>query len=213
MSREYPMVIEAFQYHYSKRWGPMPLMVQMDLSSGTRIGYVGVTPAHPLYEVRADHRSKVLLLDKSEHHDLGVMALLMRRLQQADGSPYTTPSAYFAVHGGVITGKRLQTTIPTLAGYWWFIFDANHFGDAPDQKYLPLYLRQHPHLIPSGEVRTVDFMLAEAKNLARQLSEIEPISVIDHFRDMWVAWLSDVRIRLFYRRVRIQAWFRGWIKQ
>ncbi len=116
---------------------------------GFRCGYVGVPVVHPLYGV-----------------NYGAAG-------ECNGAP-STPEAMFEVHGGLTYSNGSGDYPAKAEGLWWFGFDCGHAEDAPDPAiskgpYKNNICRIFMERLECGEIRTLDYVIAECESLAKQL--------------------------------------------
>jgi hypothetical protein len=133
-------------------------VVIMNHYTGTRCGYVGIKPDHPLFGQKYFEKSDFLFkfkeaLEKSSIDKKGIIPLLCY-----DGESIS-PDIFFNVHGGL--------TYSGGAGYpiekeniWWFGFDCNHFNDGSKTN-------------PFRPVRSLDYCIKECESLSQQLEDIK----------------------------------------
>lgn len=122
--------------------------------SGYRVGYVAVESDHPLFGVHYSHE----------------VDLLFR--------PPTRPDCLLTVHGGLTYSGDSDTDYPIKSEtpLWWFGFDCGHCDDAPSPEWLELMKGVMPGMAEmysslGGVHRTLEFVIEECEELARQLVE------------------------------------------
>jgi len=129
----------------------LPIVVVVN-PMGFRCGYVGVPKGHPLYGA-----------------DLG------------DPIPFlkASPGSYFEVHGGITYAGGGDYPIDNPSEFFWLGFDCCHCYDGIDltltsEEYLQAY-QKYPRN-STGEVRSLDYVLSECNNLAKQLRSVEEMA-------------------------------------
>ena len=94
-----------------------------------------------------------------------------------------SPEILFNVHGGITFSDGLSCYPITRDRYlWWFGFDCAHYGDAKDLKafneYFPEKYKKYKELellYDYGEVRTLDYVEQECRNLVEQIKYVEQV--------------------------------------
>ena len=151
---------------------------------GHRCGYVGVTKEHPLY---GKDYSDYLDIKKSDVEGEVKGRYFTILMAAWDEDERARLDFYFDCHGGLTFADGGKGSIyPVKSDLWWFGFDCAHYGDGKD---LDLALEKFPdnrsrisariaveasygftHL-GEGPVRTTEYVEAECRRLAEQLSE------------------------------------------
>jgi len=152
-------------------------------SLGHRCGYVGVPQSHPLYGVNYSDHCPALgqwlakIMSSNEKTDTEISPLLKLRCLYTEDDE-VRPDVVFDVHGGLTYSDGLGS-YPTPSEdddpQWWFGFDCNHCGDAPDVSLIhDLRIRQRiaEYADNRGVIRSLAFCENECNNLAKQLAEI-----------------------------------------
>lgn len=179
-------------YHVEKVWikGSNVCVVLLNLHAGDRYGYVGITPNHPLYNVRYNDEIDIdrdyLIKKNPKIDDIGIMNAFF-----AANSDHVEPSFVLEVHGGLsyskghfnypidvsypdkLTTRSCATIIYPL---WWFGFDCGHYGDSPDYEAVRLITGKDPSymfMLYSGTVRTLDYCIDQTNQLSDQLDAIQ----------------------------------------
>ncbi len=137
---------------------------------GHRCGYVGVDENSSLW--------------KKDYYDyLPINKSKLEWENFSEESEDITVGIHFDVHGGITFadgGKNSE--YPVESDFWWFGFDCAHYNDKIDieklKEYFPNSKLNETRInlysnFSSGEVRTLDYVMDECKNLVDQIIEFE----------------------------------------
>ena len=160
-----------------------PCVVIMNLSSGSRCGYVAVPKTHALYEVKYNEETHKLapyyemVASKREvtvsclQDNIGIFPTFMFMYGMGD---MLQPGYLLGVHSGLTYSGGNKYPI-SMEDYWWFGYDCAHLGDAPDLDMLPDSIRKIKEEYPTtgGIHRTLDYCFYECIKLADQLRQVD----------------------------------------
>jgi hypothetical protein len=127
-------------------------------SHGYRCGYVSVTRGHPLFGVGYNEEAPRLAeeWEKTKKRRLGKRGIIPLFC----GSDTPRPEVVFDVHGSLTYSGDGANSYPAAStpDEWWFGFDCNHGGDAPenvkDGRLSALFYT-------GGEFRSLEYVVAE----------------------------------------------------
>ncbi len=140
--------------------------------TGCRCGYVGIRKEHPLWGVSYYAQSHVL------------------REKTATRDSWLCPDVYFNIHGAITFSDcnvpGLGSTHPGISDRqrWWYGFDCNHLGDAPDFPSLERYCNDQQLFrtlsrtaeitrgYEYGIVRDKEYCIDECRRLVDQLERV-----------------------------------------
>ncbi len=144
--------------------------------TGCRCGYVGIEGDHPLWGVPYYEPNHIL------------------RCKTATRDTWLSPDVHFNVHGGLtfsghgVNGTTAETQIrppgDSNRNRWWYGFDCNHLGDAPDFPSLERYCNDEQLLLTlrrtaevtqachHGIVRNREYCVDECHRLINQLERV-----------------------------------------
>jgi hypothetical protein len=152
--------------------------VVLGTGMGHRCGYVGIPESHPLFGHGYGKPHQALRLQKDESvGKRGILALVCRDKDEAERQG-ESPDCFFDVHGGITFSGNGEKGYPMESpnNLWWFGFDCGHCDDAPDPELMDeetrLLKEKYGHR-EHGEIRSLDYVVSECNNLARQLSTIQ----------------------------------------
>lgn len=146
---------------YSEEAHGLSILIKRASWSGHLCGYVGVPASHPLFEQEYNSKIRVppSVYDRPiDQEKVGIFNILLASMRpQSEIERQIEITLAFDVHGGITFSGRW----PSHPDFWFFGFDCAHSGDMTPLSY------HH-----EGDVyRTFNFVLNEARNLARQLAE------------------------------------------
>ena len=154
---------------------------------GHRCGYVGVDKTHPLYKVNYYDYLDILKEDIGDREVSGVIPLFYACL---DTDERIKADAYFQVHGGLTySGGGDNSEYPIKSDLWWLGFDCGHYDDRQD---LELAIKVFPErkeyyeremffmykYDTGGEIRTLEYVENECKQLVTQLEEYKKLAEV-----------------------------------
>jgi hypothetical protein len=152
---------------------------------GFRCGYVGIPEGHPLYGKYNDSQIKVTmkeLLDDEEMNKIGNRGVWTLLGLPSDEEDRVRLGTYFMVHGGITYANGgIDSHHPIDSDLWWLGFDCGHYGDCPDYDLLEetwgdneivKYRLQDRWLYEDSEVRDLEYVQQECKNLADQITSL-----------------------------------------
>ena len=149
---------------------------------GFRCGYVGISEGHPLYGKHNDSQIMVTMkefLDDEEMNKIGNRGVWTLLGLPSDEEDRVRLGSYFMVHGGITYASGGKDSHhPIDSDLWWLGFDCGHYRDCPDYDLLEKtwgdteivkYRLQDRWLYEDSEVRDLEYVQEECKNLADQI--------------------------------------------
>ena len=160
-----------------------PCVVIMNLSSGSRCGYVAIPKDHALYGVDYNEETYKLapyyemVASKREvtvsclQDNIGIFPTFM--LMCGSGN-ILQPGYLLGVHGGLTYSAGNKYPVP-MEDYWWFGYDCAHLGDGKDLSVLKPELRKIYEDFPleRGIIRSLEYCFYECIKLADQLRQVD----------------------------------------
>ena len=151
---------------------------------GHRCGYVSVGKSSLLWNKSfSDYLDiKKTELENSNIGKRGVISLL---ISACDNDERISISSYFDVHGGITySSGGVGSKYPVESDLYWFGFDCAHCYDSidceklleyfPDEKFTKSRI-ENAIFFEDAEVRTLEYVEQECKNLVNQIEEVETL--------------------------------------
>lgn len=161
--------VESDFYHVGLR------CVVIMLDRGYRCGYVGIPKEHPLYGISYSQKHELLKKTDIENKPIGnrgILPLFIAGLK--NDLENLSPDIYFDVHGSITYANNDEEyPVENKDNLWWFGYDCNHSGDAPDLDFMSEKRKKYynPYFNRNGVVRSLNYCISECKKLAEQLSK------------------------------------------
>ncbi len=155
---------------------------------GHRCGYVGVPEGHSLYGKNYHSQVKVSIKEMLENEkDTNKRSPITSFILACEDPDNLVELGYFFnVHGGITYedgGK--DSHHPVDSDLWWLGFDCGHAGDCPDYELLEKtwgdnemvrHRLEDKWLYDGYEVRTLEYVQQECRNLVDQIYNLEEIN-------------------------------------
>ncbi len=152
------------------------LCLVVRIHNGNFNGYVAVEESHPLYGKKYGEKIAVTGNEKFNGNYIG---LLCAALDPDRNEKEISIDMALQVHGGITFSepKMFYLDDDLFGKLWWFGFDTAHSGDV--RPYRTSIDRAFDNKYPLGdpfgeEYRDFEYVLAETKNLAEQLKQMQP---------------------------------------
>lgn len=123
-----------------------------------RVGYVAVTPDHPLFGVKYSEQADCIAQEAVDKTKLGDKSpiLILTATVNSDGDDKIrrSPDVLIECHGGLTySGGKSNYPTESEQSVWWFGFDCHHCDDTFAEK-------------------TLDYCIEQCENISEQLSKL-----------------------------------------
>jgi hypothetical protein len=156
----------AESQHWVDPGSNYPCAALRNPSLGIWCGYVGVPQEHPWFGLPYNARVKLpkeWLERPRSLQGVSIIDLFLAAVRGDDPAEGVEIALALEVHGGITFAGDELPRGKSPEGFYWFGFDCGHAGDM-----LPCM----GAIIPGGQFRRVDYVVAECSSLAQQLHDV-----------------------------------------